>query len=466
VLVAPGARLELDGSRKLRLRSDPQGFASLVAWKGELAVTGTTEEPLAITSWNLARGRADRVEQDGRAYVRTVDSRTALRHVNLRDLGFWSGRTGGLAVEGGLTTASLAAPATAPDRTSVLVSDVVTRRLHYGLFANDIPAGAVRRSMVLDSTVQGLLLHGGSRDIVVGSTTVAGSGADGVKISRGSHDVELRDIVSEGNAGDGVRVDGRPLASGPSAAGADLRRHGEVQILGAELTDNAGSGAAVVGAVDVTVTDSALRGNGDGITVRDDAADVRVTDNEVLSSAGFGIGITDGPSQVIVEDNTVIDARTGVALRSAVATVRDNEVSGATEHGVSLSGRASGSQILHNRIDGVGPAAVGLARLVSPQTVVVSANNTSDWEVRKDLTLLERLEKHPLLLLWLPILLLPLAAAGVSLRRRAVAQKPRARGRRRLSMAEAATTAAVTATNHPSLSEPDPDTRTRVTVMA
>jgi hypothetical protein len=464
VLVAPGAQLRLDGDRKLRLRSDRDGFASVVAWKGELRVTGTANKPLAISSWNPAKGHADRREQDGRAYVRTVDSRTALRHASFRDLGFWSGRTGGLAVEGGVTAAALATPATAPDRTSVLVSDVATRRLHYGLFANDIPAGVVRRSIMLDSTVQGLLLHGGSRDIEVDSTTVQGSGADGVQVSRGSHDVTLRDVVSDGNAGAGIRVDGRPLASGPSAAGADLRRHGRVRIVGAELSGNSGSGAAVVGAVEVKITDSALRDNRDGITVRDQASDVRLTGNEVLSSAGFGIGVTDGPSKVVVADNIVSGAETGVALRSAVATVRGNVVTGATEHGVSLSGRAPGSQVLRNRIDGTGPAAVGLSRLVSPQTVMVSANTTSDWEVRKDLSLLQRLEAHPLLLLWLPILLLPILAAGVSLRRRARAKRSRVRGRGRLSMAQAVTTAA--ATNHPSRSEPDPDTRTRVTVMA
>jgi hypothetical protein len=240
-----------------------------------------------------------------------------------------------------------------------------------------------------------------------------------------------------------------------------------VRIVGASLSDNAKSGAAVVGAVRVSITGSNLRANADGITVRDRAADVRLSDNRILDSRGFGIGVTDGPAEVTVQDNEVTGSETGVALRAAVATVRRNEISNATQHGVSVVGRAAGSEVVDNTIAGVGPDALALTRLVAPTTVVVDANDSSEWKVEKDLTWSERLEDHPLLLLWLPILFVPLAAGLVSIRRRrARSDRSKRRAKARLSVANAATSSGVAKTNHPSVLEPEPDTRTRVTVMS
>jgi Right handed beta helix region len=470
VLVAPGAKLFLGDERSLRLRSDVKAFASIVAWKAELRMTGTADRPLSITSWTRGHG-ADTDEADGRAYIRTVGSRTLVKHVALRSLGFWSGRTGGLAAEGGdesvasagATAASAESPVTGHQQ--LVVSDVSTRGLHYGLYTHDIRSGSVRRSRFLQSAQQGLLLHGKTHDVLVDSTTVENSGADGVAVARGSHDLVLRKVVSDGNAGDGIRVDGRPTAARPTAGGGDPVPHGAVDISEATLSHNAGSGVNVVGAVKVSVAASTLSSNADGITVRDSARDVHLTTNVVKSSRGFGIGVTDGPSAVTVEDNSVDGAATGVALRSAVATVRRNYVSNATEHGISLAGGAAGSHVVQNRISGRGASGLSLTRLVSPGSVVDRANDVSGWEVHKDLTWSQRLEDHPLLLLWLPILFLPLVGWLLSLRRRrrTDAPAPRLVGARPGAVRG---TAEPARENHPSVLDPDPETRTRVTVMA
>ena len=471
VLVAPGATLSVDGGNPIRMRSDAEGFASIVAWKGELRLTGTAQQPLRIAGWNGTTDRVDSDEADGRAFIRTVGSRTEVRNVALRTLGFWSGRTGGLSVEGGgdLAAASTGAVAEATaspfaGRDQVTISDLVTRRMHYGVYAHDIRSGTVRRTQLVDSVVQGMLLHGNTRDLVVEGTTSTGSGTDGFAVARGSHDIVLRDVVSQGNGGDGVRIDGRPMAEGPTAGGADPTRHGDVQVLGSTLSDNAGSGTAVIGAVDVSVTGSTLQGNADGITVRDRADDVRLSDNRVLDSAGFGVGVTDGPTAVDVSGNTIDAAATGVAVRAAAATVEQNTVSSATQHGISLVGRSAGTRVVDNTVSGVGPTAVGLTRLVSPSTVFVEANDVTGWQVDTDQTLAQRLENHPLLLLWLPILLLPLTAGVITLRRR------RSRGARtaaaRPTVAEAPASGRMPGPRHPSSLESDPDTRTRVTVMS
>lgn len=472
VLVAPGAKLFIDGGNPIRMRSDANGFASIVAWKAELRLTGTAQEPLRLAAWNSNTGRVDATEADGRAFVRTVGSRTEVRNVSLRNLGFWSGRTGGLSVEGGgelasVSTGAVAEAAGSPfaGRDQVAISNLVTHGLHYGVYAHDIRSGAVRRTELLDSVVQGVLLHGNTRGLVIEDTTATGSGTDGFAVARGSHDIVLRDVVSQGNGGDGVRIDGRPMAEGPTAGGADPTRHGDVKVIDSTLSDNAGSGAAVIGAVDVAVTGSSLQGNADGITVRDRAEDVRLSDNRVLDSTGFGVGVTDGPTEVDVSGNTIDSASTGVAVRAAVATVQENTVTGATQHGISLVGRSAGTRVVDNTVSGAGPTALALTRLVSPSTVYVGANDVTGWQVDTDQTVAQRLENHPLLLLWLPILLLPLTAWVITLRRR------RSRRTRStvagLSVPETPETAhRMPEPRHPAALESDPDTRTRVTVMS
>jgi len=472
VLVAPGAKLFLTGGDPIRMRSDTTGFTSIVAWKGELRLLGTSDRPLEITSWNANRRHPDFVEADGRSFIRTVGSRTVVRDARITRLGFWSGRTGGLSVEGGGDIAASSASAAVTvspfaGRDQVTVDNLMTGHLHYGLYVHDIRSGTVRRAQFTDSSVQGMLMHGNTRGLSVEDTSATGSGSNGFTIARGSHDIVLRGILSEENGADGLRVDGRPMAVGPTAGGADPARHGDVRILGSTLSGNVGSGAAVVGAVRVSITGSTLRGNADGITVRDRASDVRLSDNRVLDSAGFGIGVTDGPVAVDVSDNDIDAAATGVAVRGAVATVQGNTVSGATQHAVALVGRATGSRIEDNTLSGQGPSALAVARLKAPTTVLVAANDDKGWRVDKDLTWAQQLENHPLLLLWLPILLLPLTAGVITVRRRRTrSERSRGHARARLSVPPTPGSAGMPGPRHPSALESDPDSRTRVTVMA
>src|SRR5699024_5824749 len=82
------------------LASTPESFASLVSIGGTLAVAGAEGEPLRITGWDSSRDRADEETADGRAYLRALAGAVRARDVDLSDLGFWSGPTGGLALTG------------------------------------------------------------------------------------------------------------------------------------------------------------------------------------------------------------------------------------------------------------------------------------------------------------------------------------------------------------------------------
>jgi len=99
--------------------------------------------------------------------------------------------------------------------------------------------------------------------------------------------------------------------------------------------------------------------------------------------------------------------------------------------------------------------------------VLVESNDDDGWQVDKDLTWAQQLENHPLLLLWLPILLLPLTAGIITLRRRRTrSERSRAQARARLSVQPTPGSARMPGPRHPSALESDPDTRTRVTVMS
>ena len=102
IVVQSGATLNLaaSGGLRLRLASDADGFVSIVNYGGTLNIQGTKGRPVTIGSWNRDTDAADLLTNDGRAYLRSIGGQVRLKHLQLTDLGFWSGRTGGLALTG------------------------------------------------------------------------------------------------------------------------------------------------------------------------------------------------------------------------------------------------------------------------------------------------------------------------------------------------------------------------------
>ena len=403
VFVAPRAELDLLDDRLLRMRSDDAGFVSIVAWKGALELRGRDAgSPLQIISWDLDRADVDLDVSNGRSYIRAVKSQVDVSDISARSLGFWSGETGGLAVMHA-------------QQFSMRASDLTDD--HYGLFLSDVSGATVDDVVVSGSTLEGILVHGGSRDIRFRRTTVRDGGRHGVAVVRGSEELTFSEVTVEDNAGDGVRIDGSSLADGASAGGADTRRYGSVGITDSTIRRNGASGVSIVDATGISVTRSTVQQNVDGVVVRGAARDVVLQDNIVRGSSDFGIAVTDGPSGVDVTGNEVSQADTGIAVRGSVAILMDNTVAAARQHGISLVGAAGGSQVVNNTLAGRGPSAISLSRIDSPSEVLVSGNSVARWDVDRDLSVLQRLEENPLLLLWIPLLLVPLLMTLASRRR-------------------------------------------------
>ena len=167
----PGAVLDIEApGTTLRMASTAAGFTSIVGWRGAVSMAGAADKPLTITSWDPGAGGPDRVPRDGRAYIRDVGAAFTLRFVRAGALGFWSGRTGGIALTGLQESAATGA-----------ISDTEISDNHYGLFTSDVDGLTVTATTFRRSELAGVLLHRGTAKVVVERSTAEANGARRVR---------------------------------------------------------------------------------------------------------------------------------------------------------------------------------------------------------------------------------------------------------------------------------------------
>jgi hypothetical protein len=399
-IVAPGAVLRLPG------------LTSVVAFKGALEVAGAPEAPLTVTSWDDATGGPDRDPADGRGYLRSSGGRMDLRDLRATDLGFWSGRTGGVA-----WTGSAGEPGTGS------ATGVTAERNHYGLFSSRVVDLAVTGGAVRDNAVDGVLVHRESVGVRVVATAVSGNGRHGVAVSPGTERTTLTGVVVERNADTGVRLDGSPLAETATAGGASTRPGTGFTVEGSTVSDNGRVGVLADATAGLVLRDNAVTGSPDGVVVRGAAVDPQVVGNRV-TAADVGVAVRAGVVGAQVTGNTVGPATIAVQVDDATARVGGNTVEDATRYGVSLVGAVGGAQVDGNVLGGRGLAALDVNRVALGAVVTVGLNDDTGWTVDRDEIAYwrEYIAEHPVLWLWLLLLLLPLA--GWWSRRRPGARAP------------------------------------------
>ncbi|HEY6424757.1 MAG TPA: right-handed parallel beta-helix repeat-containing protein [Pseudonocardiaceae bacterium] len=410
VLVGPGAKLILNApGTTLRMTSTPTGFTSLVGWKGSIALTGAPDHPLTLTSWDPATGKPDQQVTDGRAYIRVAGSDLQSHFAALSDLGFWSGRTGGLAVTG-----NESGPGTGS------ITGTTVHAGYYGLFSSSTTGLTIADSTFDTAAADGILLHQGSIGATIRTTFARHNAGSGIVADRGTTTVTLRNVTAELNEEDGIRLDGRPLADRPGAAGDSLDGHHGFRVQDSAARFNTGSGVLVWDADETVVTGTNVVNNAEGIVVRGPADRTKISANTVTTSDGAAIAVRDGAVDVAVDHNIVSGADTGVQVRAARVDVHDNTVTGARAHGVSFQGAAQGSAAHNNSLAGSGPSGLDLLRLDVGAPVSVSNNSDNQWQVTMSVN--DRLHRlfgdHPLLALWALLLLVPLVPRLFGRRRR------------------------------------------------
>jgi hypothetical protein len=352
------------------------------------------------------------------------------RHVSFDQLGFWSGRTGGVAMVGSAlqvlpvdpTAAKTRAAGSSSSRrqTSVLptgdlpgtegtaetspgeVSDCRMDRNAFGLYVSGAAGAKISHLTISGSLVSGLVLHRGISSAQVESVIVSGSGLDGIVVARGVEGTVVTQSSSRGNGRDGVVVSGVPLAAGPSPSGASTRPFGSNVLSTSDVTGNRRSGVRIVGGTNVRLMGNVVTGGIQGILVAHGATKVVVDGNRVTDVTANGIQVRESTG-VEITGNTVRRVATGLHLADATVTARDNTVDGATLHALTFVGDVRGSVARDNTLGGSGTSAIDLTRSAADRGPALEANDTSRWQRKVTKDTLQSTLSHPMTVLWLLI---------------------------------------------------------------
>lgn len=450
VAVLAGATLSLgtlDGLN-LRLKSDSESFVSIVALGGSLTVAGTKGAPVSVTSWDAATRSSDNDTTDGRAYIRVIGGHASLSYVNIADLGFWSGNTGGLALTGTETLstfrsgadASRAAEAESTEAAAVAgarllpnveldtlssetdedyslvtagLSHVTVSGNAFGLFITNAEDIAVTDTTITGSLVDGLVLHRSVSASKISRTTSTKNAVDGFTIGRSSTGIVLSGITAKDNGRNGVSVDGQPLADGPNAVGTSVRTYGDNQVNDSTITANGRYGIELSGGRDLTVAGNTITKNAVGVVVNHAATQVSILDNIFRGQARQSVAIRDAGAEATVTGNTITGGDTGVYVRAADVAVTGNTLSAISNHGITLLGDVGATRVTDNSVAGYGSRAVWDDASTGG---VINKNDLLDWRPATTVESVVNSVFQPLTFVWLLLGLL-LVVTAVTRRR-------------------------------------------------
>jgi len=379
IVIQPGARLVLSDSGPLTIRmaSDTERFVSIVNLGGELEIVGTTSSPVTLTSWNRDAGQRDTTTEDGRAYVRSVGGKVTLEKATFQHLGFWSGRTGGVALTGvdrpsegaleeygrdlGDAVASnnhangidvqfgtvpndnppVIDPAAPPEDQLAAATDgsAVEGLLPVGTLPapyndDEDPQYSYVSAKVEDATFQGNafgLFISSANGVDISGSRITDSLVDGLVMHRYVVNAAIADTVSSSNAGNGIVM--ARATTGIVVSEVTSRRNGGsgIVVRGSALANGPSATGMPVGDYgNNSISNSTADENGRfGIEVIG-GRNISLNSNDVAGN-DMGIVVREEASEVTLVGNHVDDnVRHGIALRdgSADVEITGNVVSG------------------------------------------------------------------------------------------------------------------------------------------
>ncbi|WP_242883475.1 right-handed parallel beta-helix repeat-containing protein [Actinomadura litoris] len=448
IMVAAGGKLILQSSTgplTIRMRSIPGQFTSIVSAGGTVRINGSAQNPVRFSSWNDSKRVPDTQVSDGRAYIRAIGGQFDMKYTQVSDLGFWSGRTGGVALTGSDRPDSAAEPAGTPgpqravrlpngtnegtrgNREEVEVSpaggrgggtfyvpaaNLVSGAIEqssftgdaYGLFVTASNQTRIASNTIKGSLVHGVVLHRFAKNATIENTTVSGSRGDGFVLSRGTEGVRVTHCTSEKNGGNGFTLNGQPLADGPSASGEAITPFGGNLISSSVIRNNRRYGVELLGGDNVTVQTSQIIGGDMGIVMRAQATRVQITGNQVKNAKRQGIVLRDGARGGTVSGNVIVGGKTALYVRDASSLISGNTVQSAHRHGLTLRGDVTGTTIRGNTISGAGTSVMDVDRATGK--FAETGNNTSGWHKTAGFwTWVKRVFK-PMNIIWAGVFLL------------------------------------------------------------
>ncbi|GAB3365883.1 right-handed parallel beta-helix repeat-containing protein [Modestobacter lapidis] len=371
--VPAGAQLDIDGAvtPEVRLFSAPSGFATIIARGGTVAVRGTAETPVAISSWDPDAGAVDEEPADGRAFLLAFGGRMDIAHADVGHLGFGTGTSSGLAWRGADHSPGMPGQPALGD-----VSDSVLHHNWFGAYTFEAHGMQWTGNRFADNAAYGFDPHDLSNDFLVEGNVAHGNGRHGFIFSRGCDRNVLRNNVAYDNRGHGFMIDDGRSEDSAEGLAARLPSNDNV-LVGNRAYDNDGSGIEIEGGTGTVVQDNVLERNHIGVRIKNDASAL-VEGNEITDSRLFGVDVLTGAGEVDIQDNDITGGWASISLGEATTTqlvgneLRDAStpmvVAGVAERDISLAttvGRVfrwNPLLVLWTAILGV-PAAFALRRL-------------------------------------------------------------------------------------------------------
>jgi parallel beta-helix repeat protein len=349
---------------------------------------------MTITSWDRATNQRAVDHGDGRSYIRAVGGRMDLLNVRVKSLGFWSGRTGGVAWTGINSKPS----------TGSAVGSTFTDNT-YGAFVARSSGVQFKDDLFEGNELDGLRLHRNAINSTVAFSASARNGGNGFVVSRGATGNRLMNDLAVNNAGNGFLLNGLPLVNGASPSGDTAVASVGTIVEDSDAEGNTRTGILVEGGAGTIVRRNIVCGAVTGIAIRGGATSTMVVGNEVRCGGRIGLAVGPSVTGTTVEGNLVSDARIGLLIRnSAGVRIINNRFAGITVFGVSVRGASPGVVGNDNVIGGRGFQPIDVRGGAENPTMV--STNTSNWSHRTSLTLLAELRYHPILDTWLVILVL------------------------------------------------------------
>jgi parallel beta helix pectate lyase-like protein len=409
VFVAPSATLKVGGPGlgTLLMARSGSGSTSLVTWGGTLALAGDSPAaPLAITGWDRATNQAAQDQGNGRPYIRAAGGALQLADVRVSSLGFWTGRTGGVAwtgVKGAAATGGAAA--------STFVGNT------YGAYVSNGSHVDFKDDLFESNQLDGLRLHRGSLNSTVTGSAAARNGGNGFVIARGANHAVLRGDLATHNHGSGFVLDGQPRSAGSSPTASQTANLAETTVTGSQAEANGELGILVVGGIGTVLDHNLVCASRAGIAIRA-ATGTTVTGNQVTCGGRAALSIGPAATNTTVTGNLLSRAPVGLLIQKSSGVVVDgNWFADITRYAISVRGASQGVLGRGNVIVGRGFQPVDVRDGASPPSITDS--DLGGWHKRSGGSPLGYFRYHPLLTTWLVVLTLVIALSIlVRIRRR------------------------------------------------
>jgi parallel beta-helix repeat protein len=412
VLVGSGASLTLGGSSvpRLLMEASDSGFTSLVTWGGTLSLYGEfPESPLTIMSWNRKTNLPADDRSYGRPYIRAVGGKLDLKNVRASYLGFWSGRTGGVAWTGISSRAS----------TGSATSSMFIRNT-YGAFVSRSNHVEFLDDLFQQNELDGLRLHRNALNSTVVNSAAARNGGNGFVVSRGATGNVLRGDLAINNGSNGFLLNGQSLARGAGPDGGQTTASVGTVLENSNAQNNARTGILLEGGSGTIIRANLVCGPVAGIAVRQGATDTFIVGNEVRCGGRVALSIGPGVTGTTVARNLLTNARIGMLIRNSPGVrIMNNSITATNVFGISVRGVSPGVVGTDNVIAGKGLQAIDTRAGALEPTML--RTDVSGWSHRASVSLVSYLRYHPLITTWLIILVLVvLSTFFVRIKRRPV----------------------------------------------